>query len=413
MFDQSRTVVVTGLGCVTPLGINRATSWQRLVAGEGGIRPVERFDTTGYESRIAAQVPGFDPTLYLDRKDARRTDRYIQFAMAAAREALEHASYAIVPETSERVGVIIGTAMGGLETFEEGHRTLLERGPGRVSPFFVPMFLADMASGFVSIQLGARGPNFATLSACASGAHAIGEASETIRRGDADVMLAGGSEAPVTPTGLAGFAAAGALSTRNEEPDRASRPFDLNRDGFVIGEGGAVLVLESWKHANDRGADILAIVSGYASTADASHIVQPAPHGEGAARAMKIALSKAGLTPDKVSYVNAHGTSTRMNDKFETQALHSVFKGGLPPVSSTKGATGHLLGAAPAIEAAFSVLAIMNQTLPPTINYETPDPECDLDCIPNQSREVKVQHVMSNSFGFGGHNAVLVFSASS
>jgi 3-oxoacyl-[acyl-carrier-protein] synthase II len=404
-------VVVTGVGCVTPLGITRDASWQRLVAGEGGVGPIERFDTTGYESRIAAQVPGFDPAQYLERKDARRTDRYIQFAMAASLEALEHANYAIQMETSERVGVIIGTAMGGLETFEEGHRTLLERGPGRVSPFFVPMFLADMASGFVSIQVGARGPNFATLSACASAAHAIGEASETIRRGDADVMLAGGSEAPITPTGLAGFAAAGALSTRNEDPDRASRPFDLNRDGFVIGEGGAVLVLESWQHANDRGAEILAFVSGYASTADAAHIVQPAPHGEGAARAMKIALSRAGRAVESISYVNAHGTSTRLNDKFETQALRSVFGSDLPPVSSTKGATGHLLGAAPAIEAAFSVLAIVNQVLPPTINFETPDPDCDLDCIPNDSRPARVQHVMSNSFGFGGHNAVLLFSA--
>jgi 3-oxoacyl-[acyl-carrier-protein] synthase II len=300
--------------------------------------------------------------------------------------------------------------MGGLETFEHGYKTLQERGPNRVSPFFVPMMLADMAAGFVSIQLGARGPNFATLSACASAAHAIGEAAETIRRGDADVMLAGGSEAPIVPSALAGFAAAGALSTRNDDPERASRPFDLDRDGFVMGEGGAVLLLESLEHATARGADVLAAVSGYATTADAAHIVQPAQHGEGAARAMTLALQRARLEPTEVSYVNAHGTSTKMNDKFETDALRSVFGDRLPPVSSTKGATGHLLGAAPAIEAAFSLMALCCQVLPPTINHETPDPDCDIDCVPNEARQATVQHVMSNSFGFGGHNAVLVFS---
>lgn len=411
MVDSKSVVVVTGVGCVTPLAVGRDASWERLIAGCGGVSAIEKFDTEGYPSRIAAQVPDFDPTQYLDRKDARRTDRYIQFAMASALEALEHAQYTIEADTSERVGVIIGTAMGGLETFEEGLKTLHERGPGRVSPFFVPMMLADMASGFVSIQLGARGPNFATLSACASAAHAIGEAAETIRRGDADVMLAGGTEAPVVPSGLAGFAAAGALSTRNDDPEHASRPFDLDRDGFVIGEGGAVLVLESLHHARERGAPILAIVSGYANTADASHIVQPAPKGEGAARAMRNALSKACLEPGDISYINAHGTSTRLNDKFETQAMQSVYSDALPPVSSTKGATGHLLGAAPAIEAAFSVLALQNQIIPPTINFETPDPDCPIDCVPNTARPASLTHVMSNSFGFGGHNAVLIFSA--
>ena len=411
MADSSRTVVVTGVGVVSPLAVGREDSWTRLVAGDSGIRPIERFDTTGFDSRIAAQVPDFDPTLYLDRKDARRTDRYIQFAMAAAREALEHADYEIQPETSHRVGVIIGTAMGGLETFENGLKTLNERGPSKVSPFFVPMMLADMASGFVSIQLGARGPNFATLSACASGANAIGEAAETIRRGDADVILAGGSEAPVTPGGLAGFAAAGALSTRNDDPTHASRPFDLNRDGFVIGEGGAVLVLESLEHARNRNAVVLATVSGYATTADASHIVQPAPKGEGAARAMTLALSKACVTAGEISYINAHGTSTKLNDRYETEAVKSVFSGNVPPISSTKGATGHLLGAAPAVEAAFSVMTISCQCLPPTINYETPDPDCDLEYVPNSKRSATVRHVMSNSFGFGGHNAVLIFSS--
>lgn len=408
--DERATVAVTGVGCVSPLAVGLEPSWRRLVNGEGGVRAIDRFDTEGYPARIAAQVPGFNPEDYLERKDARRADRYIQFAMAASREALDHAQYAIGPATSERVGVIIGTAMGGLETFEEGYKTLQERGPSRVSPFFVPMMLADMAAGFVSIQLGARGPNFATLSACASAAHAIGEAAETIRRGDADVMLAGGSEAPIVPSALAGFAAAGALSTRNDDPERASRPFDLNRDGFVMGEGGAVLLLESLEHAKERGAEILAVVSGYATTADAAHIVQPAQHGEGAARAMMLALQRARLNPADVSYINAHGTSTKLNDKFETEAMQSVYEEHLPPVSSTKGATGHLLGAAPAIEAAFSVMALNCQTLPPTINHETPDPDCDIDCVPNEARRANVRHVMSNSFGFGGHNAVLLFS---
>ncbi len=410
MADPCTTVVVTGVGCVSPLAVGRDASWKRLVDAQGGVRPIDRFDTEGYPSRIAAQVPDFHPENYMDRKDARRTDRYIQFAMAASREALEHARYTIDPATSDRVGVIIGTAMGGLETFEEGFTTLKERGPDRVSPFFVPMLLADMAAGFVSIQIGARGPNFATLSACASAAHAIGEAAATIRRGDADVMLAGGAEAPIVPSALAGFAAAGALSTRNDDPERASRPFDLNRNGFVIGEGGAVLLLESLAHATARGAEILAVVSGYATTADASHIVQPAPQGEGAARAMTLALQRACLAPGDISYINAHGTSTKMNDKFETEAMKSVYCDELPPVSSTKGATGHLLGAAPAIESAFSVMTLQSQTLPPTINYETPDPDCDIDCVPNKARPGVVKHVMSNSFGFGGHNAVLIFS---
>ena len=410
MDERTNAVVVTGVGCVSPLAAGRDLSWRRLINAEGGVRVIDRFDTEGYPSRIAAQVPDFNPEDYLDRKDARRADRYIQFAMAASREALDQGRYDIDPATSDRVGVIIGTAMGGLETFEEGYKTLQERGPGRVSPFFIPMMLADMAAGFVSIQIGARGPNFATLSACASAAHAIGEAAATIRRGDADVMLAGGSEAPIVPSALAGFAAAGALSTRNDDPEHASRPFDLNRNGFVIGEGGAVLLLESLEHATARNAEILVVVSGYATTADASHIVQPAPHGEGAARAMKLALERACLEPVDISYINAHGTSTRMNDKFETEAMTSVYCANLPPASSTKGATGHLLGAAPAIEAAFSVMALQTQTLPPTINYETPDPDCDIDCVPNAARAATVRHVMSNSFGFGGHNAVLIFS---
>jgi 3-oxoacyl-[acyl-carrier-protein] synthase II len=402
-------VVVTGIGCVSPVGVGRERSWATILNGEGGVAPISRFDAGGFPVRIAAEVPGFEPTLYLDRKEARKTDRVIQLAVAAAHEALEQSGLSIGPDNAERVGVIIGTAMGGLETFERGVQTLYEKGPDRVSPFFVPMTLVDMASGYLAINIGAKGPNLATISACASGGHAIGEAAETIRRGAADVMLAGASEAPITPSGVAGFAAAGALSTRNDDPSRASRPFDNDRDGFVLGEGAAVLVLESLDHAQSRGASILAAVTGYGTTADASHIVQPSESGEGAGRAMRVALENAGLSPASISYVNAHGTSTRLNDKFETMAIRSVFAEP-PPVSSTKGATGHLLGGAPAVEAAFSLLAIRDQVLPPTINYQTPDPNCCLDYVPNVPRPADVRHVMSNSFGFGGHNVTLIFS---
>jgi 3-oxoacyl-[acyl-carrier-protein] synthase II len=407
--QQRDPIVVTGMGCVSPVAVGREASWRAILAGQGGVVGITRFDAAEFPVRIAAEVKDFNPTLYLDAKDARRADRYIQFAVAAAREALDDARLNINGDNAERVGVIIGSAMGGLQTFEDGVRTLQTRGPARVSPFFVPMLLADMASGIVSIQLGAKGPNLATVSACASAAHAIGEAAATIRRGDADVMLAGGSEAAVTPAGVAGFAAAGALSTRNDDPARASRPFDKGRDGFVLGEGGAVLVLETLSHALARGAMPVAVVSGYATTADASHIVQPAPEGEGAARAMRLAIERAGLTPRDISCVNAHGTSTSLNDKFETLALKAVFESP-PPVSSTKGATGHLLGAGGAVEAVFSVLTLRDQTLPPTINYETPDPDCDLDYVPNEARPAQVRHVLSNSLGFGGHNVALVFS---
>lgn len=404
-----RTVAVTGVGLVTPVGTGREVSWERIAAGQGGVRTISRFDATEFPVQIAAEVPDFDPLAVLDRKEARKTDRVIQFGVWCAREAMEQAGLEVGPDNAERVGVIIGSAMGGLETFENGVRTLQERGPRRVSPFFVPMSLVDMTSGYVSIQIGARGPNMATISACSSGAHAIGEATETIRRGGADVVLAGGVEAPVVPAGVAGFAAAGALSTHNEEPERASRPFDLERDGFVLGEGGAVLVLEELEHALERGAQPLALLSGYGSSSDAYHITQPAENGEGAVRAMRLALEDAGLQPADIAYINAHGTSTRLNDKSETAALKIIFDA-MPPVSSTKGATGHLLGAAPAIEAAFSVLAMRDSTIPPTINYCTPDPECDLDYVPNERREAELPHIMSNSFGFGGHNVVLIFT---
>ncbi len=412
MVDQMRddAVVVTGIGCVSAVGVGREVNWLAILDGKGGVATIHRFDASDFPVRIAAQVSEFEPARYMEAKDARRADRFIQFAVAASREAIEHAEFSISDDNATRVGVIIGTAMGGLGTFEDGVRTLQTRGPSRVSPFFVPMMLPDMATGIVSIQLGAKGPNLATVSACASAAHAIGEAAATIRRGDADVMLAGGSEAAVTPAGVAGFAAAGALSTRNDDPEHASRPFDLHRDGFVLGEGSAVLVLESLSHAIDRGATPLAIVSGYATTADASHIVQPSPGGEGAARAMTLAIARAGLSPSDISYINAHGTSTRLNDAYETMSVKTVFGDAPPPISSTKGATGHLLGAAGAVEAAYSILAIRDQILPPTINYHERDPDCDLDYVPNEPRPTDVRHVVSNSLGFGGHNVSLVFS---
>ncbi|HEX5167267.1 MAG TPA: beta-ketoacyl-ACP synthase II [Thermomicrobiales bacterium] len=408
--SADRVVVVSGIGCVSAVGVGREENWSAILDGCGGVGPIDRFDAGEFPVRIAAQVGEFEPARYMDAKDARRADRFIQFAVAAAREAVEHAALTIDDDNAERVGVIIGTAMGGMATFEDGVRTLHTRGPGRISPFFVPMLLPDMATGIVSIQLGAKGPNLATVSACASAAHAIGEAAATIQRGDADVMLAGGSEAAVTPAGVAGFAAAGALSTRNDDPAHASRPFDRQRDGFVLGEGSAVLVLESLDHAIARGATPLAVVSGYATTADASHIVQPSPGGEGAARAMTLAIARAGLRPSDISYINAHGTSTRLNDAYETMSVKTVFGAAPPPISSTKGATGHLLGAAGAVEAAYSVLTLRDQVLPPTINYEEPDPDCDLAYVPNTARRADVEHVVSNSLGFGGHNVSLVFS---
>lgn len=409
MTDTPR-VAVTGIGLITPLAPDREASWRRIVDGEGGINRIESFDASEFPVQIAGEVPDFDATELLGRKETRKTDRVIQLAVAATAEALEHANLSISKEAADRTGVFVGTALGGISTFEAGVRTLQERGPRRVSPFFIPMTLVDMPSGYVSIHFGLRGPNMGTVSACASGAHAIGEALETIARGDADVMIAGGVEAAVTPASVAGFAAAGALSSRNDDPHRASRPFDAERDGFVLGEGGAILVLEREDHALDRGATILAFVTGYGSAGDAHHITQPGENGEGAARAMRLAINRAGLTPDAISYVNAHGTSTPLNDKFETMAIKAAFGDKIPPISSTKGATGHLLGAAPAIEAAFSVLALRDSIIPPTINYECPDPDCDLDCVPNQARACELQHVVSNSFGFGGHNAVLVFS---
>ncbi len=406
------SVVVTGIGAVTPLGNDLPATWSALISGVSGVSTITRFDPTGYETTIAAEVKGFDAAAHMGRKDARRTDRYTHFAVAAAQEALAQSGLTIDEENADRVGVLIGSGMGGAETLDAGMETVLTAGPSRLSPFFMPMFLGNMASGTVAIVTGARGPNYSPVSACASSAHALGEAAEIIRRGDADVMIAGGSEAPMARMIVAGFSAMGALSRRNDDPQAASRPFDLERDGFVLGEGGAVLILEREEHARQRGARILARLTGYGSTDDANHMVQPAPGGSGAASAMRLALRQAGLAPADIGYINAHGTSTPLNEKFETEAIKGAFgeTAYQVPISSTKSMTGHLLGAAGALEAAIAAMAITESTLPPTINQTTPDPDCDLDYIPNVSRQARIDHAMSNSMGFGGHNVSLIFS---
>ncbi len=407
------SVVVTGIGIVSPVGCDAPSSWDAIVSGKSGIAGITRFDPDGYQTTFAGEVKGFDPVDRLGRKDARRTDRYTHFAVASALEALERAGLAIDEGIADRVGVLIGSGMGGAETLDAGMETVLTEGPNRLSPFFMPMFLGNMASGTVAIATGARGPNFAPVSACASSAHAIGEAAAIIRRGEADVMIAGGSEAPLARMVVAGFNAMGALSTRNDDPAAASRPFDAERDGFVLGEGGAALILESAEHAARRAAPVLADLTGYATTDDANHMVQPAPGGIGAARAMTLALGSAGLQPEDIGYINAHGTSTPLNEKFETQAIKAAFGDAAyrVPISSTKSMTGHLLGAAGALEAALAIMAIEQGVLPPTINQTSPDPDCDLDYIPNVARRAAIKHVMTNSMGFGGHNVSLIFSA--
>ncbi|MCS7246084.1 MAG: beta-ketoacyl-ACP synthase II [Thermomicrobium sp.] len=406
-----RSVVVTGLGLVTPIGHDPESVWKSLLEGRSGTSLLTRVDASDLPSRVAGEVRSFEPEQFLPPKEARRTDRFIQFAVAATRQALEGAALELTPELGDRTAVLIGSALGGVETFEAGVETLRTRGAARVSPFLIPMFLADMASGYVAILQGARGPNFATLSACASGATAIGEAARMIRDGRVDLAIAGGSEAPLTRTVIAGFAALQALSRRNDEPATASRPFDRTRDGFVIAEGAAVLVLEAEDHARERGARILAEVLGYGTTADAYHIVQPCADGAGATAAMRAALEDAGITTADIDYVNAHGTGTPLNDSAETLALKRLFgsRSAVPPVSSTKALTGHLLGAAGALEAAICVLALQHQVIPPTWHLREPDPECDLDYVPNEPREASLRCVMTNAFGFGGHNAVLIF----
>ncbi|KAF6510936.1 beta-ketoacyl-ACP synthase II [Geobacillus sp. FSL K6-0789] len=407
---EKRRVVVTGIGAVTPLGNDAETTWKNIIAGQSGIDIVTRVNPDDFPAKVAAEVKDFDPSLFIDRREARKMDRFTQFAVAAALMAVKDANLNIHESNAERVGVWIGSGIGGMETFEQQFEIFQQRGYRRVSPFFVPMMIPDMAAGQVSIILGAKGINSCTVTACATGANSIGDAFRVIQRGDADVMIAGGTEAPITKMSFAGFCANTALST-NPDPKTASRPFDKNRDGFVMGEGAGIVVLEELEHALRRGAKIYAEIVGYGATADAYHITAPAPGGEGGVRAMRQALQDAGLKPEDIDYINAHGTSTEYNDKYETEAIKEVFGDHAYKlaVSSTKSMTGHLLGATGAVEAIFSVLAIRDGIIPPTINYETPDPECDLDYVPNEARKQDVRVVLSNSFGFGGHNATLIF----
>jgi 3-oxoacyl-[acyl-carrier-protein] synthase II len=403
-------IVVTGVGAISPLGLDVPTLWEALKTGQSGAGRITLFDAESFETKIAAEVKGFDPTKYFEHREARRMDRYTQFATVAATQAVKQANLDCEKEGPD-VGVLIGSGIGGITTLSAQMATLAEKGPRRISPLLVPMMIADAAAGHVSITLGAKGLNFCVTSACSSGADAVGEACEIIKRGDVQVVIAGGAEAPITPIAIAGFNAAGALSVRNDAPQKASRPFDAQRDGFVMGEGAAVLVLESLDHALKRNAHILAELAAYGSTSDAFHITQPAQDGEGGAKAMQMALRKAGMTTKDINYINAHGTSTAMNDKCETMAIKSVFGEDAHriPISSTKSMMGHLIGAAGAIEAIVCVLAIQNGVIPPTINLEHADPDCDLDYVPNTARQQKVRAAMSNSFGFGGHNSVLLF----
>ncbi|MCD8500939.1 MAG: beta-ketoacyl-ACP synthase II [Bacillaceae bacterium] len=407
---KKNRVVITGIGAVTPLGNDVKTTWENLIEGRSGVGKLTRIDASQFPATVAAELKDFDPTQFIDKKDVRKMDRFTQYAVAGALMAVEDANLHITSDNAERIGVWIGCGIGGMETYEQQFNNFLEKGYRRVSPFFVPMLIPDMASGQVSITLGAKGVNSCTVTACASGANSIGDAFKVVERGDADVMVTGGCEAPITNMSVAGFCAAKALST-NPDPNSASRPFDLNRDGFVMGEGSGILILESLEHALKRGAKIYAEIVGYGATGDAYHVTAPAPEGEGGVRAMRMALNDAGLLPNEIDYMNAHGTSTNYNDKFETLAIKQVFGDHAKKlaVSSTKSMTGHLLGAAGAVEAIFSVKAIQDGIIPPTINYETPDPECDLDYVPNKARKQEVNAVLSNSLGFGGHNATLVF----
>jgi 3-oxoacyl-[acyl-carrier-protein] synthase II len=407
---SDRRVVVTGLGVVTPLGHDLNTFWQNLITGQCGIDKITAFDTSAYATQIAGEVKNFDPTpAFPSPKEIRRTDRYSQFGIYAAWSALKDSGLELDKENLDEIGVFLGSGIGGLATTSDQHKILLERGPGRMSPFTIPMLIGNMASGLVSMYFNLRGPNFSTCSACATANHAIGEAWRTIKAGDAQVMFAGGSEAAVIPLGIGGFCAMRAMSTRNDDPKTASRPFDKDRDGFVMGEGAGVLVLEELEHAKKRGARIYCEISGYGNTADAHHLTSPSPGGEGAARSMKMALRTAGLNTTDITYINAHGTSTPQGDIAETQAIKSVFGDYAKKlvVSSTKGATGHMLGAAGAVETAACVLAIKNSIVPPTINLQNPDPECDLDYVPNIAREMSVNAIVNNSFGFGGHNSTI------
>jgi 3-oxoacyl-[acyl-carrier-protein] synthase II len=408
---ETRRVVVTGLGALTPVGNTAEEFWASLMQGRSGIGPITRFDATDFPTRIAGEVRGFDPLNFVDKKEARRLDPYLQYAIAASVLAVQDASLDTDKVDSTRFGVLIGSGIGGIQTLLDNHKTLLDRGPDRVSPFFIPMLIINMASGLVSMRFGAKGPNSSVVTACATGNHAIGDAFRIIQRGDADIMIAGGAEAIIIPLTIAGFCAVKAMTTRNDEPQRASRPFDAERDGFVCSEGAGILVLESREHALRRDARIYAEVVGYGMSGDAHHMTAPDPEGDGAARSMALALRDGGVSPGEVGYINAHGTSTPYNDKFETMAIKRVFgeHARRLAVSSTKSMTGHLLGAAGGIEAIATVLALHHGILPPTINYEHPDPECDLDYVPNQPRKQDVEIAASNAFGFGGTNATLIF----
>jgi 3-oxoacyl-[acyl-carrier-protein] synthase II len=405
-----RRVVVTGMGAITPVGNDVATTWRALLEGKSGAAPITHFDAANFPVRFACEVKNFDPLTYMDRKEAKRADQFTQYAVGAATQAMADAGLAEQNGMDpDRIGVIVGSGIGGLRSFEEQHDVYRQRGPGKISPFFIPMFISDIAAGIVSMRFNAKGPNYATVSACATSAHAIGDAFRTIQYGDADVMITGGAEATVTPMAIGGFANMKALSERNETPETASRPFDAGRDGFVMGEGSGMVILEDLDHARARGARIYAEIVGYGATGDAYHLTAPAPNGEGAQRAMKRALKDASLTPEDIQYINAHGTSTPANDLNETLAIKAVFGEAAKTVnvSSTKSATGHMLGAAGAVEFLVGALVVGEGVIPPTINYENADPECDLDYTPNKAVRREVNAVISNSFGFGGHNTTL------
>ena len=408
---MSRRVVVTGVGLVSPLGIGTDVNWEALCAGCSGIGTITHFDPTQFSARIAGEVKNFDPLRFIDKKDVKKMDVFIQFAIASSQFAMDDASLSVTEDMASRIGVFIASGIGGFGTIEREHRAFLQGGPRRISPFFIPAAIINLAAGQVSIRFGAKGPNSATCTACSASAHAIGDAFEIIRRDEADVMIAGGSEAAITPMGVGGFAAMRALSTRNDEPQRASRPFDKDRDGFIMGEGSGVIVLEALEFAKQRGAPIYCELVGYGMTADAFHITAPSEDGDGGMRVMQAAIRKAGIRPDQVDYINAHGTSTPFNDKLETLAIKRTFGDHARKlaISSTKSMTGHLLGAAGGLEGGITALAIKHQVIPPTINYETPDPECDLDYVPNQKRAAKIGYALSNSFGFGGTNGALLF----
>jgi 3-oxoacyl-[acyl-carrier-protein] synthase II len=407
----TRRVVITGIGLVSSLGIGTKANWEALSAGKSGVRRITKFDVTGFAAQIAAEVTGFDPLQFIEKKDVKKMDVFIQYAIAASQFAMDDSKLPITPETAPNVGVYLASGIGGFSTIEREHEALLNGGPRKVSPFFIPSAIINLAAGQVSIRFGAKGPNLATCTACSASAHAIGESFEIIRRGDADAMIAGGSEAAITPMSVGGFGSMRALSTRNDEPEKASRPFDKDRDGFIIGEGAGVVILEDLEYAQRRGAPIYAELVGYGSSADAYHMTAPSEDGDGARRVMEMAIRKAGIRPHEVDYINAHGTSTPYNDKLETLAIKRCFgeHACKVAISSTKSMTGHLLGGAGGLEAGISALAVHHQLVPPTINLDHPDPECDLDYVPHTSRTMPIRYALSNSFGFGGTNAALLF----